>query len=52
MGIIKYSLGNFTEAQADLEKAYSLSPGNAAIKSDLEKFYLSQGMNDKANALK
>jgi tetratricopeptide (TPR) repeat protein len=51
LAVVHYGLGHMNEAQQDFEKAYSLSPENAALKSDLAKFYLSQGMNDKAEAL-
>jgi len=52
MGSNYYRLGDFTEARTSLEKAYSLSPANVSIKSDLINFYRNQGMNDKADALK
>jgi tetratricopeptide (TPR) repeat protein len=52
LAFVNYDLGNLSEAQQDFEKAYSLAPDNAAIKSDLAKFYLSQGMKDKADNLK
>jgi protein O-mannosyl-transferase len=51
IGLDNFRLGNLSEAQTALEKAYSFSPTNASIKSDLINFYRNQGMNDKADAL-
>ena len=49
--VIMYGLGKMTKAQENFEKAYQLAPDNTIMKSDLVKFYLSQGMNDKADAV-